>query len=149
MLEEIFDYLKNDFRYKRIEGDMHVTSGRLELPGGVEPAPGQFVRIFGSIYNNGVHVYDDDTLTDESWWGTVWLLAVPSDLVELAGRIRADREAQRAAEDAARESGAASVGPLKSESFDGYSYTRATRADGSLMDWRDTYRGELARWRKL
>lgn len=142
MLEEVFDYLKNDFRVKRIDGDFHVTNGLLMMPGDVRPLPGQCIRIFGSTFNDGVHIWDDDSLTNESWNGTVWLLAPPTELIQLVGKIAQDVEASRQAQ-------LSSVGPLKSESFDGYSYTRATRADGTLMDWRDVYRDQLARWRKL
>jgi hypothetical protein len=102
---------------------------------------GAYIRIFGSVFNDGIHLYGDDDLTDETFDGTVWLLAIPPELLKLVARIESDMAASTA--------GTNSGGPLKSESFDGYSYTRMTRADGSLMDWRDLYRDRLARWRKI
>ena len=38
---------------------------------------------------------------------------------------------------------------FNSESFGGYSYTRATNSDGLPLTWRDVFRKRLNPWRKL
>ena len=74
---------------------------------------------------------------DETFRGEVWALAVPQEVVDLAGVID-DWDAKNA------------PGPYVSESFGGYSYTRATNgATGQAAGWRDRFRQELNRWRKV
>jgi hypothetical protein len=139
MLDAVIDYLRNDFRVRMTAGTFAIEGGRLDVPELAIPE-GAYIRIFGSVFNDGIHLYGDDDLTDETFDGTVWLLAIPTELLQLVSKIEADVAAGASTNTAT---------PFKSESFDGYSYTRMTRADGSLMDWRDLYRDRLARWRKI
>jgi hypothetical protein len=140
MLDAVIDYLRNDFRVRKACGTFAIDGGRLDVPELAIPE-GAYIRIFGSVFNDGLHLYGDDDLNDETFDGTVWLLAIPTELLQIVSRIEADMAASTA--------GTNGGGPMKSESFDGYSYTRMTRADGSIMDWRDLYRDRLARWRKI
>lgn len=98
---------------------------------------GQFFRIVGSIFNDGVHCHPAADLTDEVFEGTVWLMRVPHDFLGLAAEIEAYQTA------------GGSVGPYTSESFGGYSYERATDAHGAPMSWQTAFRGRLNAWRKL
>jgi hypothetical protein len=141
MLETVLDYLHNWFCVDVIHGEFVIDAGRLQLPEGVTVDPQQYVRVFGSIFNDGVHLFGDDDLTDETFTGTVWLLAIPTELLSVVRDIEATVQASASV--------VANGAPKKSESFDGYSYTLMTRADGSLVDWRDVYAPRLARWRKL
>jgi hypothetical protein len=140
MLDAVIDYLKNDFRLRSVTGRFVIDGGQLQDIHGLEIPDDGYIRIFGSMFNDGVHLYGDDDLTDEEFDGTIWSLAIPAELLRIVHEI------EDSMSDAPTPS---SVSPMKSESFDGYSYTRATRADGSLMDWRDVYAARLARWRKL
>lgn len=141
MLGAVLDYLHNDFRRDRFHGYFEVNGGTItQAPEGFEPPDGAHIRIFGSYFNDGVHVIGDDDLSDETWVGNVWVLAIPTELLNVVADIETSL---------ANSTTASSAAPMKSESFDGYSYTRATRADGSLMDWRDAYHDRLERWRKL
>lgn len=140
MLSAVLDYLHNDFRRDMTAGSFAVENGVLDVPE-LELQEGQFFRIFGSVFNDGIHAVGDDDLTDEVFTGNVWSLAIPTELLKLVGEIEQNVNASSKA--------MADGGVMKSESFDGYSYTRMTRADGSIMDWRDLYHDRLARWRKI
>lgn len=139
MLDAVIAYLRNDFRVRMTAGTFAIENGRLDVPE-LDIPDGAYIRIFGSIFNDGVHLYGDDDLTDETFTGNVWLLAIPTELLQLVREIE---------ESVSAANKATAGGVMKSESFDGYSYTRMTRADGSLMDWRDVYHDRLARWRKI
>ena len=41
------------------------------------------------------------------------------------------------------------AGPYTSESFAGYSYTKATAKDGGTYTWKDEFASQLKRWRKI
>ena len=48
-----------------------------------------------------------------------------------------------------QKNGAAAAGPYTSESFGGYSYTRAAASDGRPLGWQDVFSARLSRWRKV
>lgn len=144
MLDEVCGYLNNWFP---APGGVHagsytVTDGKLTLP---FLAEGQYYRIIGSVFNDGIYKYGDTDapdLTDETFYGAVWALAIPPAVISIAAEIikwNADNAATLAS-------------PYQSESFGGYSYTKAT-AGGSgtqqALTWRNVYAAKLARWRKL
>jgi hypothetical protein len=139
MLEEVLAYLRNWFMVKKVNGTFTIDKGIITFPEDAPvPEPEQYLRIFGSIFNDGLHMMCDDSLNDEVFEGTIWYLAVPTPVVQIAMQVQELVEQS------------ATANPmLKSESFDGYSYTRMTRADGTVMDWRDVFHDKLARWRKI
>ena len=75
-------------------------------------------------------------LTDETFTGAVWALAVPKSVVTLAEEIKAWAAKNQ-------------LGAYTSESFGGYSYTRATNAKGAAVGWQDAFAAQLAPYRKL
>ena len=97
---------------------------------------GQYFRIIGSVFNDGVHQYPASDLTDETFHGAVWAMSLPPDLIALSAKIQNYIEQNPAS-------------GFSSESFGGYSYTRATASDGSVATWRDVFRKDLNRYRKL
>ena len=97
---------------------------------------GQYFRIIGSVFNDGVHQYPAADLTDEVFHGAVWAMSLPPDLIALSAKIQNYIEQNPAS-------------GFSSESFGGYSYTRATASDGSVATWRDIFRKDLNRYRKL
>ena len=50
---------------------------------------GQYFRIIGSVFNDGVHQYPAADLTDEVFYGAVWAMAVPPTLIALSAEIEA------------------------------------------------------------
>lgn len=137
MLEEVLWELHNWFVHDVAEGDLSVSDGRLvDLPEGFLQ-DGQYFRIVGSVFNDGLHQWPAEDLVDETFQGEVWALAVPAAVQALAKEV---------GEWVARNPS----GPYVSESFGGYSYTRATNpSTGQAAGWRDRFRQDLNRWRKV
>lgn len=138
MLEQVLRHLNNWFLVEIHEGTFAVENGSITLP--FLPT-NQYFRIVGSVFNDGLHKYPAVDLTDETFTGTVWVLAVPKAVVALAEDIAAWQE----------KNGEAVASPYQSESFGGYSYTkRSSGSDsGTLNGWQDAFRGRLNDWRKL
>lgn len=147
MLTELCQELHNWFVLEK-----HV--GTFEITGGVFTAsflvPGQYYRIMGSIFNDGVHQYGEeaqDELKDESWSGSVWALAIPKAVIKLAAEIAEWQTKYGTIESPA-------MSPFNSESFGGYSYSKSGGASvgtssGGGSGWQDVFRGRLNAWRKL
>ena len=138
MLEQVLGELHNWFVREVVEGDFTISGGRLLLPGGPALRDGQYLRVVGSVFADGLHQWPVvDLLHDEVFEGEVWALAIPEEVRDLALLI--DDWDQKNA-----------PGPYVSESFGGYSYTRATNAStGQAATWRDVFRTQLNRWRKV
>ena len=140
MLTELCAELRN---YFEVPNGRHF--GKFTISGGsIAPLDflqeGQYFRIVGSVFNDGVYQYPATSLTDEVFEGTVWAMAVPSDVITLAGEI-GEWETKY---------GAAAASPFASESFGGYSYTKAGGASGaSAVSWQTQFKSRLNRWRKL
>ena len=138
MLESVLIHLKNWFCVKVHEGIFTVTDSVLELPFLQE---GQYYRICGSVFNDGLHKYGDlsDRLQDETFSGTVWALAIPCTVIDLAEKI----------EEWETKHGDAVASPYTSESFGGYSYTKATDSTtGAQATWETVFRSQLNPYRK-
>ena len=96
---------------------------------------GQYFRILGSVYNDGVYQYPA-VLTDEVFEGQIWAMRVPPAFIALSGEI--DEYIAKNAES-----------PYTSESFGGYSYTKATGESGAPLTWREAFASRLNAWRKI
>ena len=165
VLTEICGYLKNWFNrkpdgtdYPKFHGRFVINDGVIRWDSGAELPlkEGQFYRILGGAYNNGgVYPFystppsegEDTSLgarpRDEEFEGEVWSMAVPPDVVALAGEIAAWNEKNGKADSAA-------MSPFNSESFGGYSYTKGrTIAGGSGVSWADAFASRLMRYKKL
>ena len=99
---------------------------------------GQYFRIVGSCLNDGVYKYPAYNLTDETFTGSVWAMSVPPALISLSEEIKAYTE-----------SPAAQPGAFQSESFAGYSYTRAADKNGAPLSWQAVFAKQLNKWRKM
>ena len=137
VLTEICDYLNNYFWVKKIEGTFVIADGTIEITGLKD---GQYFRIMGSTFNNGVHLNPASDLVDEEFKGTVWLMAVPQTVISLAGDIAAWQAQYGQANSAA-------MSPFNSESFSGYSYSK--NGSGGAMSWQDAFSSRLNMYRKL
>lgn len=144
MLNQICAEIKNYFSYNedKIIGDFQIVDGIITPSISIQN--GQYYRIIGSVFNDGVHKYGDveDVLTDESsFHGAVWLMRVPQDLIELADEIK---DWQSKNEDVL-------ASPYQSESFGGYSYSKATSGSvgGGSYSWKDAFASRLNHYRKI
>ena len=138
MLEKVLAHMRNWFVTRAVRDTYKIEGGSLELPFLKE---GQYFRIIGSVFNDGVYCYDGNlALMDETFTGVVWAMAIPPAVIELAGKI-AEWEDKNAA---------TIHSPFVSESFGGYSYTKAVSSSGqSTATWQAAFRSELNRWRKI
>ena len=136
MLESVLLHLKNWFLVDVHERTFTIENNTIELPFLQE---GQYYRICGSVFNDGLHKYGD-VLQNETFTGAVWALAIPKAVVELASEIEAWQN----------KNGEAVQSPHSSESFGGYSYTKATDATTGLpVTWQTAFRSQLNPWRKV
>ena len=139
MLELVLTHLKNWFV---VPNGIHVgmykiENNTLELP---FLQNGQYFRICGSVFNDGLHKYGEAKLQDETFGGSVWALAVPTAVIDLSAKI----------EEWQNKNGEAVTSPFTSESFGGYSYTKATdTATGAQATWETVFRSQLNPYRKL
>lgn len=141
MLEELMRECRNWFVAPNGVhlGTFTIKDGSVSLPFLVS---GQYFRIVGSVFNDGVHQYGAAELADETFNGAVWALLVPPAFLALAEEIQSWRDQY---ENAANS-------PFQSESFSGYSYTlknASTAQGGSDKGWRGAFSSRLANWRKL
>lgn len=143
MLTELCQECKNWFVKEIYTGDFTITGGVLDVD---FLQKNQYYRIKGSIFNDGVQRFGEPLLTDETFTGEVWAMAVPAAFVALSERVKAWNDKYASADSAA-------MSPFASESFGGYSYTKGSRSGqasgSSFADWKDAFRAELNRWRKI
>ena len=132
MLETVLMYLNNWFAVGRYDDTYTIEDGKLALPFLVN---GQYFRIVGSLFNDGVYRYPAD-LTNETFDGSVWALAIPKALLSTVDEITAWQAKN------------GDGGPYTSESFGGYSYSKATNSKGVAVGWRDVFAAQLAPWKK-
>ena len=139
MLEQVLMNIRNWFPVKGgiYSGTFTIKDGGITLP---FLADGQYFRICGSVFNDGLHLYPATDLVDEEFSGAIWALAIPPAVVDLADEIGAWQE----------KNGEASASPYQSESFGGYSYSKATdSASGGAVTWQSVFKRQLNAWRKI
>lgn len=129
MLTEICAEIKNYFCKPEdiITGNFSIVDGSI-VPS-IDFAEGQYFRIVGSVFNDGVHK-DGDALIDEAeFHGAVWKMRVPQEIINLAEEI----------DDWQTKNADTITSPYMSESFGGYTYTKAIgygTTDKVGSDWR-------------
>lgn len=128
--------LRNYFETEKRFGTFTISGGSISPSDFLQD--GQYFRIVGSVFNDGVHRHPAHDLTDETFDGAVWAMAIPPAVVELLQKIQEFEAATANAPTA-----------YTSESFGGYSYTKATDANGLPVGWKSVFKNELNRWRKL
>lgn len=147
-LTELCREVKNWFARSRYEGTFHISNGAIDLSelvadGSIQD--GQYFRIIGSVFNDGVHQYGDtsEVLEDETFTGTVVTMAIPKDFLLLFSDIT----------DWLEKFGSEIEKPYQSESFGGYSYSlKGSLSAGGGEDsepWKAFFRSRLNKWRKL
>lgn len=137
MLETVLLHLNNFFEVRGAAryGVVRIVSGRIETDTDVALLDGQFYRISGSIFNDGLHKHGEEELKDEMFVGTVAPLAIPQAVISLAEEIEAW----------------CALNPVTdktSESFGGYSYTRGGGSSSS-GGWQAAFAKRLTLWKKV
>lgn len=140
-LNNWFEVCDDDGNYSgRIFGKFTIKDGTMTVKGAQD---GQYVRICDSTFNDGVHQYPLSGLTDETFDGAVWLMKVPKEVINLDREIDEWKEQYQGVLNS----------PYQSESFGGYSYTKASgsgdAAGGSSVTWQSTFADRLSHWRKI
>lgn len=142
MLTELCQELRNWFEREKYFGTFTIENGQIDVPDGSLQS-GQYFRIVGSVFNDGVHQYDADDLNDEVFVGAVWSMAIPPVVVDLSERIS----------EWVTKYGDSVSSPYSSESFGGYSYQKASVGQGNANSinptWQSVFANELNRWRKI
>ena len=128
--------LRNYFETEKRFGTFTISGGSISPSDFLQD--GQYFRIVGSVFNDGVYRYPAHDLADETFKGAVWAMKVPPAVVELLQKIQEFEAATANAPTA-----------YISESFGGYSYTKATDKNGLPVGWKTVFKNELKRWGKL
>lgn len=141
-LTELCQELRNWFERDKFFGTFTIENGTINVPDG-SLQDGQFFRVIGSVFNDGVHKYGEGELTDEVFKGAIWSMAVPPAVIDLSERISAWDTKY----------GESVSSPYSSESFGGYSYVKASGVGqgsaNSAPTWQSTFASELNRYRKI
>lgn len=135
MLAEICNHIKNWFLVQAYADTYTISANTIELS---FLQSNQYFRIVGSIFNDGIYKYPATNLIDEEFAGSIWALAIPNDFLAVV----MDIETYQA-------SNTAKPSNIVSESFGGYSYTKATNKSGNSSSWKDVFASRLNTWRKL
>lgn len=132
MLEQLLTYLHNWFRVQDAVDGKHPGTYTVENDSIVLPflQDGQYFRIIGSIFNDGLYVYGSETIADEdrnevqlhdeTFNGSVWALyTMPKDVFQGA------KDLQTIYDKTVELVGNVSIDGFTSESFAGvYSYSK-------------------------
>jgi hypothetical protein len=143
MLNELCMEIKNFFDkgQPKIFGEIVIKDSKIENEAFLKAIkPKQYFRVAGSAFNDGVYCYDDKlVLEDETFKGAIWLMAIPKAVIELANDIEKWQE----------ENEKALNSPYQSESFGGYSYSKASGANGGAITWQDAFSKRLNMYRRI
>ena len=148
MLTELCQELKNWFENERYFGIFSIVGGQLIDRSLLQD--GQYYRIIGSVFNDGVHKFEPsnpmrEQLHDEVFEGAIWAMAVPPAVIALSDKIDEWQDKY------AKVDGQL-MSPFQSESFGGYSYSKGSRSSvngSSIPTWESTFADEINRWRKI
>ena len=143
-MTEVFQYLRNwfDRNQPKYYGQFQIEDGA--LVGDYKIATGQYYRIIGSALNDGVYKYGSEELLDETFDGAIWLMAVPVDVRNLITEISIWQDTYGGVD-------SANMSPYQSESFGGYSYSKASGGTSSsaVPTWQSVFADRLGRYKKL
>ena len=137
-LTDLCGELNNYFDVLRIYGEFTITNNSIDLSD-YNVHEGQYIRIVGSTFNDGVHPHPVYGLKDEKFRGAVWAMAVPSSVIAQITEINQWEAMNQSVLNS----------PYQSESFGGYSYTLKTENAEGGLNWQTHFRRKLDRWRKV
>lgn len=136
LMQEVMEHLHNWFPHRFVAGFYSFHGGECDQI--VFLQDGQYFRVVGSVFNDGLHRWPATDLHDEDFEGEVWALAVPPAFEELVDDISDYATANPVSSN------------LTSESFGGYSYTKGTDpSTGAAVGWQGAFRSRLNPYRRL
>ena len=147
MLSELCQEINNwfDRNQPKIHGTLEIFDGKITDSNFIEKIQeNQYFRIIGSVFNDGVYKYTQDlTLIDEAFYGSIWFMAIPNDVIALSDEI----------DQWVADYGKTVNSPYSSESFGGYSYSKASgnseNGASSVPTWQSIYASRLNQYRKI
>lgn len=139
MLYELCLELNNFFEYAVYIGNVVIEDGNVKTD---LLQDGQYFRIVGSVFNDGVYQYPQRQLKDEVYHGGLWAMAVPAEVIALNAEIDDWKQKYLTLDGQA-------LSPYTSESFGGYSYTKGASGDTSSASWQGVFANRLNKWRKF
>lgn len=143
MLSELCHELRNYFETDKYFGAFKIEDN--VITGDFILQEGQYFRIVGSVFNDGVYCYDDNLdLKDEEFGGALWAMAVPLEVIALASEIEEWNNLYGGVD-------SQNMSPFNSESFGGYSYSKdggGSSSDGTGT-WQKAFASRLNNWRKI
>ena len=131
MLYKVMRHLRNFF------ATTTYHSGVFTVENGVINPPldeGQYYLIEGSVKNDGVYKMPT-ALNDEKFYGVITLLAPPPAFIETVDAIKEYQDKH-------------GNSPYVSESFGGYSYSKAQGKNGPIT-WKEVFAEDLKVWRRI
>lgn len=140
-MEQLMKLCNNYFYKFKEEGNFLISDNTICTRGAY--CRGQYIRIIGSVLNDGIYkiarvedntIHLDEDLSDEMFTGVIVGLGVPKAFIELCEAIKKYDEENKPSD-------------YTSESFTGYSYTKALNKDGSVKTGKDIYAKELKAYR--
>ena len=141
-LTEVCEYLNNHFVKSKASGHYVISGKTIVLP---QIQDGQYFRIIGSVFNDGVHQYPATDLVNEEFDGVIWAMAVPQTVVAITSEIEAWKTKYMAADSPA-------MSPFDSESFQNYSYSKGSSSSGDgtgSVTWQNAFASRLNKYRRL
>lgn len=150
MLTEVCAEIKNYFTY---QDDKHIGDFAI-VDGQITPSidfPTDYIRIVGSRKNDGVHKRNEnggfELVDEEQFHGAVWVMSPPAAFLALVGEIETWQKMYGGA-------GSAAMTPYQSESFGGYSYSKASGGSASSSGqtgptWQSMYAKRLDVYRRI
>lgn len=136
MLTEVCEEIRNYFIASIHHGKYEINGGSIAPLDFLQQ--GQYFRIVGSTMNDGVYQYPCSGLADETFVGAVWAMTVPPAVVALSAEIKEYCDSEQAKPSA-----------YTSESFGGYSYSKATDSNGVPLTWQKVFANRLNRYRRI
>ena len=146
MLTELCKEINNWFETDKYFGTFEIKDG--VITGDYSLQDNQYFRIVGSVFNDGVYQYGEDLdLTDETFNGAVWAMAIPRDVIALAIDVKDWCDRYMTVDSPA-------MSPYNSESFGGYSYSKNSNGSSSgnvdlSGTWQGAFADRLNHWRKI
>ena len=142
-LTELCTYLNKYFWRAKRNVKLTISGGTFSVD---FLQPGQYFRIIGSVFpeNNGVFKYPATGLHNEEFNGSIWSMAVPQAVIDLAVDI-GNWQAKYGSVDSE------AMSPFNSESFNNYSYSKgsASGETGNPNGWQTIFASRLEPYRRL
>lgn len=147
-LTELCQEIRNWFDRSRYIGKITLDADGGIFCNGVAVGflEGQYFRVIGSVFANGVHKYPDTETLAETFDGAVWSMAVPAPVINLAAEIAEWRARYEAVDSAA-------MSPFTSETVGSHSYSKGAMSAGNAAsntaNWQSAFAARLNAWRKI